>query len=129
LRSDNHEMPTVRVLIADDAAVIRKAIKSFLDCESTVQVCGEAANYSQTLELAASLKPDLILLDLNMPDRSEFEPAFVKSKLSTSQVLGMSLLTEENDANTLAFSYGALAFLDKAQLFDELMAAIERIRA
>jgi two-component system, NarL family, response regulator LiaR len=123
-------MPTVRVLIADDAAVIRKAIKSFLECESTVQVCGEATNYSQTLELAASLKPDFILLDIYMPDRTNFEPAFVKSKLlSTSQVLAMSLLSNENEPHVLAAQYGAAAVLDKAQLFEELIAAIERIRS
>lgn len=123
-------MPIVRVVIADDAVVIRNAIKGFLECESTVQVWGEAANYSQTLDLAASLKPDLILLDLNMPERSEFEPSFVKCKLlATSQVLGMSLLTEENDVSKLAISYGAMAFIDKAQLFDELVAAIERTRS
>jgi DNA-binding NarL/FixJ family response regulator len=127
---DNHDMPNVRVLIADDAAVIRKAIKGFLECDATLQVCGEAANYSQTLELAASLKPDLILLDLNMPDRNNFEPSFVKSKLrSTSQVLFMSLLTEDIDVSRLASAYGAMAFVDKAQLYDELVAAIERIRS
>ena len=112
----NH-VPTIRVLIADDAKVIRKTVRNFLESESTVQVCGEAASLSQTLDLAASLRPDVILLDLHMLDSADFAPSFVKSMLlSTSQVLAMSLPMDGDDMDMLASEYGAVTLLDKARL-------------
>jgi two-component system, NarL family, response regulator NreC len=120
----------IRVLIADDASCIRNAVRDFLENTTGIQVCGEASNYLETLQLAAKLKPDVILLDLYMPDRCDFEPAFVKSMLlSTSQVLAMSLLPEESEPHALASEYGAVAVLDKARLYNELMAAIRSMRA
>ena len=121
-----HLLP-VRVLIADDAEAIRKCIRGLLECEPTIGVCGEAASFSQTLELAATLKPDVILLDLHMPDGHRFESAVVKSQLlSTSQVLAISLSQRDGETEILANSYGASAMLDKAKLFDELIPAIQR---
>jgi len=123
-------MPPVRVLVADDSEVIRKAIRGFLKNEATVQVCGESINFEQTIELAASLKPDVILLDLHMPDGNDFEPAFVKSNLlSTSRVLAMSLPMKGEDMDILASGYGAAALLDKARLVDDLIPAIQRCMA
>jgi two-component system, NarL family, nitrate/nitrite response regulator NarL len=120
----------IRVLIADDATCIRNAVRDFLENTSEIHGCGEAENYFETLQLAASLKPDVILLDLHMPDASDYEPAFVKSMLgSTSQVFGMTLLTDEDDPSKLASDYGALAILDKAQLYEELISTIKRIRS
>ena len=118
----------VRVLIADDADAIRKCIRGLLECEPTVEVCGEAASFSQTLELAATLKPDVILLDLHMPDGNRFESAFVKSQLlSTSQVLAISLSQQDGETEIIADGYGAAALLDKAKLFDELIPAIQHV--
>jgi DNA-binding NarL/FixJ family response regulator len=120
----------IRVLIADDATCIRNAVRDFLENTTGIEVCGEASNYSETLELAANLKPDLVLLDIYMPDRTDFEPAFVKSKLLTvARVFAMSLSTEGDEPHALAYSYGASAVLDKAQLYNELMAAIRRMRS
>lgn len=114
----------ISVLLADDAEVIRAAIRGLLKGESSIEVCGEAANFSQTIELAAKLKPDIILLDLRMPDSDKFEPNSLALQLaSTSKVLAMSFLGDD-EAKTLAESYGAVAMLDKAKLFDELVPAI-----
>ena len=121
-------MSAIRVLIADDAKVIRKTVRNFLESESTVQVCGEAASFSQTIELAANLRPDVILLDLHMLDSDDFAPSVVKAKLlSTSHVLAMSLPMEEDHIDTLASEYGAVALLDKAKLVDELIPAIQSL--
>jgi DNA-binding NarL/FixJ family response regulator len=83
----------VRVLIADDAEVTRTAIRGLLACEPTIEVCGEAVSSSQTLYLAATLQPDVILRDLHMPDGDSFESAFVKVRLHSirSRILAMSL--------------------------------------
>jgi chemotaxis response regulator CheB len=119
----------VRVLVADDAEVIRRMLRRLVECEPSIQVCGEAVSFSQTLELATSLNPDVILLDLHMPDDRSSESAFVKRRLRciSSCILAMSLLHEDGETQMIAKGYGAVALLDKAKLFDELIPAIQRL--
>ena len=65
-----------RVLIADDSGTVRCLIKIFLKQGTDVEVCGEAADGLQAVEKARALKPDLILLDLAMPETASWcEPA------------------------------------------------------
>ena len=119
----------VGVLVADDAAVIRKAVLSFLESVPNIKVLGVAENFAQTLEMAVALKPDVVVLDLHMPDGHAIAPAVVKSKLQLcgSQVLAISFSSGENDdeeARALAERFGAVAYLDKARFSDELIPAI-----
>jgi chemotaxis response regulator CheB len=84
-------------------------------------------NFSQTVFLAMTLKPDVVLLDLHMPDDHAFVPAFVKSQLqlSSARVLGMSLSSgEDEESRVRAETLGALTLLDKAEFGHELIPAI-----
>jgi DNA-binding NarL/FixJ family response regulator len=119
----------VRVLIADDAEVIRRCIRKMLACEPRIEVCGEASSFSQTLDLATSLKPDVILLDLYMLDGDRPESGFAKLRLlsTRSSVLAMSLWVEDEETQIIARGYGAVELLDKGKLFNELIPAIQRV--
>jgi DNA-binding NarL/FixJ family response regulator len=57
----------IRVLIADDHAVVRRGLRTFLDLQDDIEVIGEAATGAECVEAAATLRPDVILLDLVMP--------------------------------------------------------------
>ncbi|MGE5290180.1 MAG: response regulator [Micromonosporaceae bacterium] len=57
----------IRVLIADDHPVVRQGLRTFLDVTDDIEVAGEAADGTETVEQAAALQPDIILLDLKMP--------------------------------------------------------------
>jgi chemotaxis response regulator CheB len=118
----------VRVLLADDAAIIRNAVSRLLESEPSIKLVGVAESFSQTIEMASSLKPDVVLLDLHMPDESLIPPTQVKSELARSgaRVLGMSLSSGEDDEETraLAESFGVTRLLDKAQLGRVLTRAI-----
>jgi chemotaxis response regulator CheB len=122
------EQSFVKVLVADDAAIIRNAVSRLLEAEATIKVVGVAENFSQTLQMAASLRPDVVLLDLHMPDNHAFQPAFVRSELALAgaRVLGMSLSSGEDDEETrmLAERYGVVMLLDKARFGSELIPAI-----
>lgn len=118
----------VKVLLADDAAVIRNAVSRLLESEPVIKLVGVAENFSQTLQMAASLRPDVVLLDLHMPDDHAFQPSFVKFELELSgaRVLGMSLSSPEDDDVTrlLAESFGVATLLDKAEFGRVLIPAI-----
>lgn len=58
---------SIRVLIADDHPVVRQGLRTFLGAQPDLDVVGEAADGAQAIELAAELKPDVVLLDLKMP--------------------------------------------------------------
>ena len=113
------------VLLADDSEVIRKAVTRLLEMEPAIKVLGVAASFAEVIEMATKLKPDVVLLDLHMPDDHAFDSAFVKSQLSGARVLGMSFSGGEDDeTRALGERFGAVTVLDKAQLSTELIPAI-----
>ena len=119
---------SVTVLLAEDSDAIRSAIKRILKDQPGIALVGEAVNFSQTLQMTAELKPQVVLLDLHMPGEQEFSPAFVKSQLllSAKHVLVISIWND-NEARALATSYGAATLLDKINLGSQLVPAILRL--
>jgi len=65
----------MRVLIADDHRIIRRSIFSLLQSRTDIQVCGEAANGEEAVSQAQLLKPDLLILDISLPDSNGLEVA------------------------------------------------------
>ena len=57
----------IRILIADDHAVVRSGLRALLSSDSDIEVVGEAADGTETLHRVATLRPDLVLLDITMP--------------------------------------------------------------
>ena len=113
----------VKVFLADDAAVMRKAIRSLLSNREDISVVGEASNFRETIEKTSELHPDLIILDLNMPDRNHIAPSEAKRLLNGAKVLAITLGTEDFNEQLLD-SVGAVRLLDKAELSDQLIPAI-----
>jgi DNA-binding NarL/FixJ family response regulator len=118
---------TVSVLLADDAAVIRETIKYLLDAESQIDVLSEAETIEETISLATTLKPDVILFDLNLSESDKVNAAFIKNHFvhCGSRVLAMTIGdVEAEESKNLAESIGAVDLLDKANLGHELVPAI-----
>ena len=129
--SDRLPLPSpsqqVTLLVADDADVIRKTLRGFLKGEPAIKVLGEASNFAETISMAAALKPDVILLDVHMPDDRSFNPEFVKASLCRARVLAMSLPSDyksDQETRLLAENFGTVRMLDKTKLCDELIPAI-----
>ena len=115
----------VNVFLADDSEIMRKAIRRLLSDREDIAVVGEAANIRETIEMTALLHPDVIILDLHMPDRNLVTPTKVKSLLNGAKVLAITLgvddLTENLD---LSNSVGAVKLVDKMNLSHQLIPAI-----
>ena len=59
----------IRVMMADDHLIFRQGVRKLLECEDDISIVGEAANGSECLTMLAKLRPDIVLLDLNMPGK------------------------------------------------------------
>jgi DNA-binding NarL/FixJ family response regulator len=114
----------IRVLVADDTDAMRQAICELLSHESAVNVIGEARSYAELLRLVNEDVPDVVLMDLYMPDEGRFNVTLVRSQLRSTRLLAMSIWDNEESVR-LSESYGALRLLNKANLVSVLVPAIE----
>src|ERR1700719_2836809 len=118
----------IKVVLADDTAVMRKAILSVLGYEPEMEVVGEAENFAQSLSMTRKFKPQVVILDLHMPDSEHLTPMNVSEGLRAyrAAVLAISIWHDEN-TRALAQSYGAATLLDKMLLVKELIAAVMKL--
>src|SRR5882724_11209848 len=99
----------VRVLLAEDAGLVRKAIRVLLSEHEDITLVGEVATFSEAVQKAEELLPDVIILDLHMAD-GETERLFVGSKLLVIS------FANDDEARASANSIGAAKLLDKMKL-------------
>jgi two-component system nitrate/nitrite response regulator NarL len=113
------------VPIADDSNLIQLGVRRLLKGEPRIEVLGSATSFEHTLQLAAQLKPQIVLLDLHMPDSAAFEPEFVKATLlnSVERIIAMSAWGDEASA-IVALRYGATALLHKETMIHTLIPAL-----
>lgn len=120
-------MPTI--LLADDSELIRKTVKKLLATEPSIQIVGEATDFAEAIQMARELKPDVLLLDLHMPDDRNLDPGYIKAHLrplgSEIKIIGISLSgNDDEEARDLAASLGASTVIEKARFYSELIPAI-----
>jgi DNA-binding NarL/FixJ family response regulator len=102
-----------RVLIADDDSRVREAMRAFLTAGTDVKVCGEAVNGLEAVEKARTLKPDLILLDLAMPEMNGAEAAFVLKKRMPELPIILFTMFGDNIGRYLTAAVGVDVVLSK----------------
>lgn len=114
----------IRILIADDHAVVRSGLRALLRADPDLEVVGEAENGEETLRLAETLRPDTILLDISMPPESGIKiAARLKEKYPEIIVL---ILTMHEDESLLheALRAGAAGYVIKRAEESEILQAI-----
>ncbi len=119
----------IRVLLADDHAIVRHGLRRILQSASEVDVIGEAADAAATLELARRGDAQVLVLDLSMPGRDGLELLKqIHDEVPALRILVLTMHPEEQYA-VRAFKAGATGYLTKESAPDELLAAIKRIAA
>jgi two-component system response regulator NreC len=116
----------LRVLIADDYTLIRKHVRTLLEEYPNFEVCGEARDGAEAIEQAQRLKPDVILLNISMPNVNGFDAArVIKAKLPQSAIVILSANADERFIEE-AKRVGARAYVAKTKAGEALINAIEQ---
>ncbi|MGW0202774.1 response regulator [Nonomuraea jabiensis] len=114
----------IRVLLADDQALVRTGFRMILDNADDTQVIGEAGDGGQAAKMALDLQPDIVLMDVRMPDIDGVE-ATRRICAGTSRIRVLMLTTFDLDEYVYAALHaGASGFLLKDTLADDLLSAI-----
>jgi DNA-binding NarL/FixJ family response regulator len=118
---------SIRVLIVDDHAVVRSGLRLLLDAEEDIEPVGEAGNARDAIFQGRALKPDVILLDVVMPERSGLDVLpQLKHENPQAQVLVLSMQDEPRYVRE-AFAGGASGYVLKEAADDELVAAVREV--
>lgn len=117
----------IRVLLADDHRIMREGLKSLLEHEQDLEIVGEAANGYEAVRLTEELKPDVVVMDLNMPKMSGIEA--IRQILSTAQRTKALALSMALDRVCVVetMKAGASGYLLKDCAAEELVGAIHNV--
>ena len=117
----------IKILIADDHAIVREGLKQIVAEESDMEVTGEAANADEVFEILSTNNFDIAIIDINMPGKSGLDLLKdLKVQLPKLPLLILSMYGEEQ-YGIRALKAGASGYLRKASAPNELVAAIRKI--
>jgi NarL family two-component system response regulator LiaR len=117
----------IRILIVDDHAVVREGLRALIDSEPGMTLVGEAADGVQAVQQAASLQPDVVLMDLVMPRKDGIEAiGEIQAENPNVRILVLTSFAED-DKVFPAIKAGALGYLLKDSSSDELLQAIRDV--
>jgi len=119
-------MPS-KILIVDDHDVVRQGVRSFLSTHPDWEVCGEAADGQPAIDAVAALKPDLVILDITMPNMSGLEAASQIARLAPATRILIFTMHESGELAHDARRVGAKGYVTKSDAARDLVRAIETL--
>jgi PAS domain S-box-containing protein len=115
----------VRILVADDHEVIRRGVRALLAAGKDCEICGEAVDGQDAVEKARQLRPDLVIMDVSMPNLNGLEATrAIRRTLPSTQIL---ILTQHDSQEMMrqALNAGARGFVVKSSVAHDLLNAVE----
>ncbi|MFO7964487.1 MAG: response regulator, partial [Desulfobacterales bacterium] len=114
----------IKVLLTDDHKVVRQGLSTMLGLQPDIEVVGEASNGKEAVELALYLKPDIILMDITMPEMDGVEAArIIHSEMPHIRIIGLSMHDSKDQAEAM-LAAGASAYCTKDGGTNILLSAI-----
>lgn len=117
----------IRVLVADDHPLFRKGIRSLLESMADIEVVGEASNGRQAVEMAADLQPDVVLMDLQMPEGGGLSATREIANANDDVHILVVTLFDDDDSVFAALRAGAQGYILKDAEEGEMMRAIRAV--
>ena len=118
---------SIRVLLGDDHRIMREGLRSLLEKEPDIELVGEAEDGRSTLELASRLKPEVVVMDISMPDLNGIDATRkLLEKLPSVKVLALSMHTDQRFIEGMLRA-GATGYLPKDCASEELIRAIRTV--
>jgi DNA-binding NarL/FixJ family response regulator len=117
----------MKILLADDHEIIRNGLRSLIEKESGLEVIGEAENGRMAIHLARDLKPDVVVMDIGMPDLNGIEATRqITTEVPGVKVLALSMHTDRRFVTGM-LKAGASGYMLKDGAFEELIHAIRLV--
>ncbi len=115
------------ILIADDHDIIREGIKNILSSHQEYEISGEANNGEEVLEKTAVLKPDIILLDITMPEKSGLDIIEQLTHISPDSKVIIITMHRAHIYTNKAFKLGVKGYILKENVVEDLIPALQRV--
>lgn len=123
--SDQGRLPLIRVLVVDDHEVVRRGVRSLIAAAPGFEVCGEAGDGHDAVALAKRLKPDVVVMDISMPNLNGLEATrLIRSALPDTEVLILSQ-HEGEEMIRQATTAGARGYVLKSSISEDLEMAVQ----
>jgi DNA-binding NarL/FixJ family response regulator len=116
----------IRLLLVDDQPAVRRGLGMRLRMEPDIQIVGEASTGKEALTLAQTLFPDVVLMDVEMPDMDGIETTTVLRATVTQSTVVILSIHDDQPTRARAQAAGAVAFVEKRGRTEELLAAIRQ---
>jgi DNA-binding NarL/FixJ family response regulator len=126
-KQERREMSTIRVLLADDHKIIRDGLKTLIEKEVGMEVIAEAENGRKTVRLAQKLRPNVVIMDVSMPDMNGIDATRkIIEETPGVRVIGLSMHSDRRYVLGM-LEAGACGYLLKDCAFEELATAIRNV--
>jgi len=116
----------IRVLLVDDQQAVRRGLWLRLHLEPDMQVVGEASTGKEALSMAQALSPDVVLMDIEMPDMDGIETAAALRAADSRSAVVILSIHDDPLTRARAGAAGAVAFVEKRGTTEDLLAAIRQ---
>jgi two-component system response regulator NreC len=117
-------MKKIRLLLVDDHAVVRSGLRMLLESETDVEIIGEAGNADEALRATERLNPDVLIMDIGLPDRSGIDAAREVKRQSPETAIVALTIHEDREYFFRMLEAGASGYVPKRAAPDELLTAI-----
>ncbi|MGA7080246.1 MAG: response regulator transcription factor [Terriglobales bacterium] len=118
----------LRILIADDHEVVRRGLCTLLETHEGWEICGKAKDGRQAVEMAKQLKPDVVILDIGMPNLNGLAATRQLAQQNSQQKIIVLTITDSDQVIREALSAGARGFVLKSDAAHDLVAAVEALQ-
>ena len=120
-------MKTIKVAIADDHAIVRDGIKQLLETESYIDIVGEASNGKEAIQVVEKYQPDILIMDISMPEMTGIEATKALQKADISTKIMILSMYDKEEYVLKAVNLGAHGYLLKDTSKDKFIKAINTI--